>query len=147
MKLPRGFAFKGHTKRHVLELIYNLYGAKDAGRIYFLFMRDYMIALGFVQDPIDPCVFYYMHVMLLMYVDDFILIGPTNELIDEAILTMQDNADVEDKRDVCQYVGVLAERIDEFTIVLRQPHLIEAIIIDLAFRVPAHQATEPSPRV
>ena len=55
----------------------------------------------------------------------------TDELIDEAILTMQDNADVEDKGDLCQYVGVLAERIDEFTTVLRQPHLIEAIIIDL----------------
>ena len=84
-----------------------------------------------------------MHVVLLMYVDDFILIGPTDELIDEAILTMQDNADVEDKGDLCQYVRVLAKRIDEFTIVLRQPHLIEAIIIDLQLDDNSKPASTP----
>ena len=131
MVIPNGFRFKGHTQQHVLELIYNLYGTKDASYIYFLYMRKYLIKLGFKQCPTDPSMFFYKKVILLMYVDDFILIGPSDEAIDDAIEMMQDYADIEDKGDLCHYVGVHVEQLDDGTITLSQPNLIESIITDL----------------
>ena len=35
MMTPNGFMLKGHTQQHILKLIYDLYGAKDVGQIYF----------------------------------------------------------------------------------------------------------------
>ena len=78
-----------------------------------------------------------------MYVDDFLLIGPNDEAIDDAIEMMQDNADVEDKGDLCQYVGVHVEQLDDGTIILSQPHLIESILTDLRLLDGAKPASTP----
>ena len=94
MRIPRGFAFKGSTQRHVLQIIYNLYGGCDSGRIYFLFMVKYLASIGFKQSSIDPCVFFYKNVILLMYIDDLILGAPSDQAIDEAVELIGDNADI-----------------------------------------------------
>ena len=59
-------------------------------------MQDYLLKLGFVQSPSDPCIFFYKRIVLMMYVDDFIIGGPTNQSIDKAIELIKDNADVEE---------------------------------------------------
>ena len=143
MKIPKGFRFKGKTQRHALELIYNLYGSKDAGRIYYQFMKDYLHSLGFIQSTIDPCVFFYKNIVLLMYVDDFIIAGPNQGEIDDAIELIKDNADVEDKGDMCQYVGVHAERRKDI-LILTQPHLIQSILDDMHFNARTKSCSTPS---
>ena len=143
MEIPKGFEVKGSTQRHALSLIYNLYGAKDAGRTYYLFMVEYLKSLGFRQSTIDPCVFYYKQLVLLMYVDDFIIAGPTINDINDAFEIISDNVDLEWKGDVCDYVGVHFERNDK-SIVLSQPHLIQSIIEDLHLDRNSKSAPTPS---
>ncbi len=72
MKIPKRFAFEGSTQRHVLQIIYNLYGGHDSRRTYYLFMQKYLMDMGFKQSSIDPCIFFYKDIILMMYVDDFI---------------------------------------------------------------------------
>ena len=144
MHIPRGFYFPGTTQRHVLQIIYNLYGGKDAGRIYFLFMRDYLVKIGFVQNPSDPCIFFYKQVVLMMYVDDFIIGGPTDQAIDDAIELIKDNADVEDKGDISDYVGVHVEKLDNNTLKLSQPHLIKSILDDLRIELISKSVETPA---
>ena len=95
-------------------------------------MSKYLVSLGFVQSTIDPCIFFYKNkVILLMYVDDFVIGGATDADIDEALDIMQDNADVKDKGDINDYVGVHVEILEDGSIELTQPHLIKAILEDL----------------
>ena len=119
MRIPRGFRVVKHptNQRHVLRIIYNLYGGKDSGRIYYLFMSKYLVSLEFVQSTINPCIFFYKNkVILLMYVDDFVIGGATDADIDEALDIMQDNADVKDKGDINDYVGVHVEILEDGSI-------------------------------
>lgn len=131
MKIPRGFQFEGSTQRHVLQIIYNLYGGCDSGRIYFLFMAKYLRSIGFKQSSIDPCVFFYKKVILLMFVDDFIIAGQDDAAIDEAVELIKDNTDVEDKGEISDYVGVHFNKLKNGTIELTQPQLIQSILDEL----------------
>ena len=80
-------------------------------------MSKYLVSLGFVQSTIDPCIFFYKNtVILLMYVDDFVIGGATDADIDEALDIMQDNADVKDKGDINDYVGVHVEILEDGSI-------------------------------
>ena len=40
--MPQGFDYQGRRDTHVLRIIRNLYGGKNAGRTWFLFCRDYL---------------------------------------------------------------------------------------------------------
>lgn len=131
MRIPRGFQFEGSTQRHVLQIIYNLYGGCDAGRIYFLFMAKYLKSVGFKQSSIDPCVFFYKGVILLMFVDDFIIAGQNDAAINEAVELIKDNTDVEDKGEINDYVGVHFTKNKDGTITLTQPQLIQSILKEL----------------
>jgi len=58
MKMPQGFAYNGFTDGYVLKLKKNLYGAKDAGRIWYEHLSKLLIQKhGFMQSSIDECVF------------------------------------------------------------------------------------------
>ena len=107
MQISRGFRLPTPTNEaHVLKLLQNIYGTCQAGKIWFLFAHDYLIAHDFKQSTINPCVFYYRRAYLLLYVDDFIVIVSTNEELDELVVIIKDNVDVEDQGDICNYVEV-----------------------------------------
>ena len=80
----------------------------------------------------------------MMYVDDFIIGGPTDQSIDEAIELIKDNADVEDKGSISDYVGVHVERLSPDTIKLSQPHLIKSILEDLRIELLSKTVATPS---
>jgi len=123
MQIPRGFAYKGSTQLHVLQIICTLYGGCDSGRTYFIFISNYLQKMGFQQSTIDPCLFCYKDIILMMYVDDFIIAGRLNEAIDDAIQIIGNNTDVEDKGEITDYVGVHVTKHDDNTLTLTQPRL------------------------
>ena len=58
MEIPQGFEQKdGGKKTHVLKLLKNLYGQKQAGRIWNLHLHKGLIERGYLQSKIDPCVY------------------------------------------------------------------------------------------
>ena len=54
MELPSGIEVKqGDSKSHVLKIISNLYGQKQAGRVWNAYLVEKLRAAGFTQSLID----------------------------------------------------------------------------------------------
>jgi len=134
MEIPKGVQVADHpisTKAYVLQLIKNLYGQKQAGRVWYHWMTERLLRMGFTQSAIDPCVFYYKGVVMLVYVDDTILLGPTREGIDTVIQLLHSQFSIEDEGEISDYLGVKITKNHNGTITLSQPHLIQSILLDL----------------
>jgi hypothetical protein len=58
MEVPQGFEFQGSRKTHCLRLIKNLYGQKQAGRVWNKHLHKGLIKMGFLQSKIDECVYF-----------------------------------------------------------------------------------------
>jgi hypothetical protein len=86
MELPKGVEMKdGNRKTHVLKLLKNLYGQKQAGRVWNQHLVKGLSKIGFEQSEIDECVFFRSRTIFVVYVDDGIFAGPDSKEIDQAI--------------------------------------------------------------
>jgi hypothetical protein len=86
MELPRGLIFDGcHRDTHCLILLKNLYGQKQAGHVWHEYLVEGLIEGHFKQSIVDNCVFYKGSTMLLVYVDDAIIWGPSSKVIDKSL--------------------------------------------------------------
>ena len=144
MEVPQGFHVNGSRKDHCLRLDKNLYGTRQAGRVWNIFMHNGLIARGFRRSEVDMCVYYRGNVVLLVYVDDGIFIGPNQKDIQIAFDDMaNDYTDANgvihkkfimtDEGELSDYLGVKIEQLSNGTIKLSQPHLIQQILDDLGF--------------
>ena len=88
--IPGGFAHIGTTQHQILD---NNYGEnlKYPERTFNPFMQEYLIKLGLVKCPSDPCIFFYKQIILMMYVDDVIISGPNEQAVADAINYIKDN--------------------------------------------------------
>jgi hypothetical protein len=133
MKIPKGFNIEnGNSKEYVLSVQKNLYGQKQAGRVWNQHLIEKLQKAGFRQSIVDECVFYVGECIYILYVDDSILAGPTDEALDKAIQDIKDvglEITVESKVD--EFLGVKISQIDDETYNLTQPQLIQQILQDL----------------
>ena len=80
MELPQGIeTVQGSSKSHVLQLLSNLYGQKQAGRVWNSYLVDKLEEIGFKPSLVDDCVFYRDNVIFIVYVDDGIFICPDDD--------------------------------------------------------------------
>ena len=81
MQIPKGLEIDdGNTYDHVLELHRNVYGQKQAGKVWNDYLSEILInKVGFVQLKVDKCEFYRGKVMYVLYTDDSILAGPDED--------------------------------------------------------------------
>jgi hypothetical protein len=80
MAIPAGFNVNDNRKDYVLKLVKNLYGQKQAGRVWNNHLHDgLMQMLGFVQSEADPCIYYRGSLVFLLYTDNSILLSPTTQ--------------------------------------------------------------------
>jgi hypothetical protein len=129
MELPRGLIFDGCLRdTHCLKLLKNLYGQKQAGCVWHEYFVEGLIERHFKQSIVDNCVFYKGSPMLLVYVDDAIICGPSSKVIDEIIASLKEDYDATDEGEIDDYLGVNVSSPTEDTIELRQPHLIQQIL-------------------
>ncbi len=77
MELLTGIHTKhGNYKDHVLKLLANIYGQKQAGCVWNSYLVTKQREINFKQSLIDDCVFYQDNVI---YVDDGIFLGPSDQ--------------------------------------------------------------------
>jgi hypothetical protein len=85
-KLPPGFKISGKVlteqerKEYVLKLEKNVYEQKQAGRVWYLHLKDNLFKLGFKPSEHDECVFYQRTTIFIFYTDDTILLGTRKRL-------------------------------------------------------------------
>ena len=137
MAIPRGFSLpEGYNaKDYCLKLKKNVYGSKQAGRIWNKYLHKGLIAMGFEQSNIDECLYYRGTTMFLVYVDDGIIIDSDRARIDALFLEFKaHNFDVTDEGDLKDYLGVDISPQPDGSLHLSQSKLIEQILHDMNFQ-------------
>jgi hypothetical protein len=90
MELPQGIQTKhGNSKEHVLKLENNIYGQKQAGRVWNSFLVDKLTSIGFTTSLIDDCVFFHSVIIFMVYMDNGIILGSNNLQLQEVIREIQ----------------------------------------------------------
>jgi hypothetical protein len=146
MEIPKCYNFRGETKAYVLKLLKNVYGQKQAGRVWNQHLVKGLTDIGFIQSLVDECVFYKDRCVFLVYVDDTILCGPTKQEVDNIISLLAKSFNISDEGQMSDYLGVKVERLDDeqHTIQMTQPHLIEQIITDLGLQDNSKEHSTPA---
>jgi hypothetical protein len=133
VKIPKGFEIEGDNREdYVFKVNKNVYGTHQAGRVWNKHLVDKLTEAGFEQSEIDECVFYRGNCLYILYTDDSILVGPTDEELDETIAAMQNTGlklTVEGKID--DFIGVNIDRQEDGTFHLTQHRLIEQILKEM----------------
>ena len=136
MKIPKGIDLECNSdpKDYVLKLHRNIYGQKQAGRVWNQFLVSKLVnELNFKQSKVDECVFYRGKTLYVLYTDDSLLAGPDKREIEKIIEELQTKANLQItvEGDLADFLGVNIDRRQDGTIHLTQPHLIDQILKDL----------------
>jgi hypothetical protein len=131
MAIPQGFTVEGgNAKDYALKLEKNLYGLKQAGRVWNQHLTKKLLGLGFEQSQIDPCVFYRGTCILLIYCDDTLMLGPNADELDEVFKLLESTFIVSDEGNINDYLGIRVTRTGDGRMIFTQPQLIDSIIAD-----------------
>jgi hypothetical protein len=130
MEIPKGFTVDGNTTDYALKLEKNLYGLKQAGRVWNNHLTKKLIELGFSQSAIDPCVFYRGSCVLLIYCDDTLMMGPDANELDENFKLLDSSFTVSDEGTISDYLGIKVTQLDDGRMKFTQPQLIDSILVD-----------------
>ncbi|EJK50602.1 hypothetical protein THAOC_30362, partial [Thalassiosira oceanica] len=130
MKIPPGISTSFGDKRdYVLKLNKNLYGQKQAGRVWNQFLVNKLLKIGFEQSKVDECVFYRGSTIFIVYVDDGLVLDTNGNSLDGFVQELKDaELVVEDQGDPSDYVGVNISKDQYGYLDLTQRALIDSII-------------------
>jgi hypothetical protein len=136
MELPQGIQTKhGNSKEHGLKLEKNIYGQKQAGRVWNSFLVDKLTSIGFTTSLIDDCVFFRGDVIFTVYMDDGIFLGSNNLQLQEVIKEIQNlGLNIEDQSHPADYVGVNIKKLIDGSYEFTQRALIDSIIDDVGLK-------------
>ncbi len=132
IEFPQGINIKnGNSKNHVLKLLDNPYGQKQAGQVRNGYLVNKLQEINFKQSLIDDCVFYRSDVIFIVYVNAGIVLGLSDEQLSGIINEMRNlELDIKDQSHPADYLGVNIKHIKDGSIKLSQRALIDTIIED-----------------
>jgi hypothetical protein len=132
MSIPKGFEVEGEEE-YVLKIKKNLFGLRQAGRLWNKHLIGKLKQVGFVASQINECLFYKGQSVFVLYTDDSILTGPDSKELDSIIEEMKKaGLDLTVEGDIADFLGVKIEKSqDGKSFSLTQPHLIEDNIKEL----------------
>ena len=148
MRLPQGYQWCGMTRKtHALKLIHYVYGQKQAGRVWNMYMGKGMKNIGFKPSKFNPCLYHRDDVILLVYINDCIMFGPNTQAIDQVVKDLRScpqQFTVDDQVDVVDFLGIQIKRETDGSIQFSQPQLIDSIIQDLHLLPGSNPKSTPS---
>ena len=113
-------------------LLRNIYGQKQAGRVWNHYLTSKLLEVGFIQSLVVDCVYYRGNTIFIVYVDGGIFIGDSDEQLLSVIAELQGlGLKIEDQGHPADYVGVNIKRLASGGFEFTQRALIEAIINDV----------------
>ncbi len=116
----------------VPKLLKNIYGQKQAGRVWNSFLLDKLTSLGYTSSLIDDCASYCGDIIFMVYVDNGIFLGNGDAQLQQAIKEIQDlELNIEDRGHQTDYVGVSIKKLCNSFYEFTQRALIDSFIEDV----------------
>ena len=115
---------------HVLKLMKSIYGLKLAGRYWYILLKSYLVEQeGYACCGSDNCIFTNpdLSVLILIYVDDVIISGASEKLIDELVLKLRVKFEIGEEGPVDFFLGISLEDTGR-EVSINQTHYIQKII-------------------
>ncbi len=108
MEILQGITTKeGDSKDYVLQLISNLYGQKQAGKVWNHYLVDILLSADYTQSLNHECNFFKGTVIFIVYDDDEIFLGPTDSELTKLVNDLHCmGLDIEDQGHPSDYVEV-----------------------------------------
>lgn len=127
MNFPTVYQFKqGVSKEtHLLKLLCNIYGQKQAGRVWNQYLNQGLSDIEFQVSKVDPCLYYWNGVVLLVYINDCTMFSPDINKLSKVVQDMQKSRQkfrVEDLGEVHDFLGIKIRKQNDGSIELTQPH-------------------------
>ncbi|KAL7459983.1 hypothetical protein ACHAXS_000454 [Conticribra weissflogii] len=122
MELPQGIETKySISKDHVLKLLANLYGQKQAGSVWNQYLMDKLASIGLKQSAVDECIFYRNNIVFIVfteYIDNGIFLGPSDQVLTQVIQEIKDTGlDAKDQGYPSDCVGVNVHKFADDAII------------------------------
>jgi hypothetical protein len=130
VELPPG-GYKNHPDNAgmVLEVSKSLYGDRRAPQLWYKHLRTALESLGFTMDKHDTCLFTKNNCVFVVYVDDAIIVSPDQAIIDGVIRGLENlGLDLERMGSMSDFLGVKITQLEDGTLELTQPSLIQRLI-------------------
>lgn len=135
MEIPKGVHVEGlkeSSKDYVLQIHKNLYGQKQAGRVWNQYLVQKLKKIGFKQSKVDECVFFRGRSLYVLYTDDSLLAGPDPKELDKITRDMEKvGLEITVDGNIEDFLGVNISKQEDGTTHLWQPQLIDSILKDL----------------
>ena len=136
IQLPVGFKFDSQTeaefdKCYVLKLNNNLYGIKQGSFNWYEKLKASLVDRDFKPSYIYPSLYIGNEMIILTYVGDCIIVGPSMDRIDsfvESMKTGKDNFVLTDEGDINKLLGIEITKLDDKRFKVSQPFLIDRIV-------------------
>ncbi len=116
---------KNNSQHHMLKLLKNIYGLRQAGNVWHDKLRHGLLQRSFTQSSIDPCLFYLKDVIFIVFIDDCLLFSPSDHVLDTLIASLQEDFKLTHDGDVGAYLGVNIKHHSDGSLELMQPSLIQ----------------------
>ncbi len=144
--IPKGCSVEGDRDKWALKLINNIYGQKQAGRVWNTFLIEGLTSkLGFKQSEQDPCILWRDKTIIVIYTDDTIVTGPDEKQIDAAIKDIGTEFVITSQEKVSDFLGVnIARDENNGSFVLTQQLLIKSILNDLGLKDDSNGRNTPA---
>ena len=133
----------------VVRLLRSLYGLKQAGELWYQFLKTIILQYNFTRLKHDQCVYVKRDLetgdvtIVICYVDDILIIGNNSGTIAETITHLKDNVTNITGGEVRRYVGVDIKRdLERHTISLSQKPYISKFVEQT---IPADASSKPTP--
>ena len=134
-------------KTHAIKLIHNVYGQKQAGRVWNKYMDQGMHEIIFTPSKFDPCLYYRGSVIFLVYINDCIVFDPDDWAINRVVKDFHSCTQcfiVDDQGAMGNFWGIQVQKQNNGTIRLSPPQLIDSIIKDLHLQVGSNPKPTPA---
>lgn len=130
VKQPPGFVDKDRPD-HVCRLRKALYGLKQAPRAWYEELKRFLLSIGFHNSLADTSVFTRLHngtkVYILVYVDDIIVTGSSQHLIQQVIDTLSNRFSLKAPSDLSYFLGIEAIRSPHGLHLMQRKYIIDLL--------------------
>ena len=133
MEIPEVFDVdKSDNRRYILRLKANVYGQKQAGRVWNKYLVTNLMKIGFFPSDIDECIFYKDGMVYALYTNYYILTGPNHKQLLQTIEHIKGTGlKLTNEGYIQDFLGININWLKNGTLNMCQPHLIQQVLDEL----------------